>query len=357
MADSFETEVWVPDLVERCQDALTHSWRLAPEGECWYLSRSVIERFLQEDDAGNDLPDEWRKLVAVANLPPSPDFALTGAQFEVLRTWSKALGGKLDLNQDVSPPAPVEEPRRRTPQLVLLAATLLLLPSLAIYIVFQRRFAELNLAARHTLARLDSAQAELSATKSQLGREQEGRLAAEKKGEGLSKENRRLLTALRKSPPPQVSPSVDLSGLLQPRTAAGDEWTKRTPAFTAVLMSPPRLVWPAGRNGPATARIFDQKDQKLVWSHATDFSAGAISGLPRLQPGRFYLWSVVNEEGEGYAPLPFYLLSIGEEDRANKLLRTARTDASRAEILAKFGLFEELMQLSANAKRRFANGK
>jgi len=345
------TEVWLPDLIERCQDALRRSWYADARGECWYLSRSAIERFLQEDSAGNDLPPSWQKLLSLANLSPEDLTDLPERRrflvedFEELRRWSNSLGGRLDLTSEPIIEV-VETPSRRssTPVMYFIAACLATVAIFS-YSRVSRRLADEAEKQRSLRGEYVALQSEASQIRKDADREKQARLLALGRVEKLTQENLRLRQ--KQSDPP----GIDLSPMLQTRNAGrSTAWDQRSPSFTALSTSPTVLTWPKGSPGGATVVIFDQATQTRVWSHPVDLADGQVSGVPMLKLGRYYQWAVFGEsEDQGYAAIPFYLLSTQEVRRWNEASKAAKTEAARAAVAARFGLFDD-------AKRRFALG-
>jgi len=379
MNGAYEPEVWLPDLVERCQDGLRYSWELEPDGECWYLSRSAIERFIQEDAAGNDLPDEWRKLLLIANAPAGavadlPDWLhFNASDFETLNQWSQRLGDKLDLSP-WTPALPAEPevaipvlegkagiPRAKNNFAFLVA--IVLVPLIGLYVYMNNLLSMASVEQRSAQRRASEALTDLKAKASEADKERSGRLAALDKVDALSKQNALLLSAKTNQPAKTTDPKVsgdvqgiDLRYLAQSRNAGRTSgWDVRSPSFTAIVESPSTFIWEKGKKMAATIQVFDQATQRSVWSHVVNFADGKVDGVPKLSPGRFYVWSVVTEsEDEGYSAIPFYVLSVSERVRLRKLTAAAKSDGERAAITAKFGLFEELGSLGMQAKRHYA---
>lgn len=359
-------EVWLPDPIERCQDGLRRSWLADSKGECWYLSRSAIERFFQEDNAGNDLPEEWRKLLAVANLPADdlgdiPEWLrFKEKDFEELTRWSKELGDKLDLSEEVKPVAAVPSEKRPSTARNNYAflAVLILLPVIGLY-AYMSRLLDQQSAKRLSAERATtSALAALKEKDGRLENEKKGRMAAQDKANALAKQNALLRTqvAIHKDDRPKEIRGIDFGRFTLTRNAGRSTgWDTRSPSFTALKQSPATFTWPKGKTLPATIQVFDEATQKSVWSHPANLSDGTLAGIPNLKAGHYYQWSIVTDsDDEGYMSIPFYILSTDETKRMQNALATAKSDAERAAILAKFGLLDELGSFGLEVKRHLA---
>lgn len=362
-----EPEAWPPDPIERCQDGLRRAWEISGEGDCWFMRRSALERFFQEDSAATDLPDSWHKLLSISNLPPDALADLpawlrfTERDFSLLVQWSEELGDRLDPTPASEFPELASTPiDRNTPPKIYRAvlAGSVSVAALAAFLLLgrftsaesdKRLLAERRSAMLETELSRQRTEAEL-AKRRQL--EAMGKLGSAVKSNALLQA---LLDKMRATKKPEI-PGIDLRSLVIARTAGGrSAWDLRSPAFTALRQSPARLVWPKGPSIPATVQIFDAATKKRVWSHGTSLSDGGIALPAPLPLGRTYFWSVVAEsEDEGFSNVPFYVISPSERKRLNAALGSARSDADRASLTAKFGLYEELGMVGISMRRRLA---
>lgn len=361
-----EPEAWLPDPIERCQDGLRRAWETSGQGECWYLDRSALERFFQEDTAATDLPESWRRLLAVANLPPDaladlPNWMrFTAADFAVLQDWSRELGGRLDPNPATESPelawAPVEP---RSNLRFALLACLALAVVLGGFAAMSYRDKGLEAVGRRSAEdRLAVAETELHRRETEV---QERKLAQAELTTrlGAARQQNALLSSkldqIRISAKPEV-PGIDLRALTIARAAGPTSaWERRSPTYTALRQPPAELTWPKGPSMPARVLVFDAATHVRILSRTVNLADGRVALSGTLALGHAYLWSVVTDSGEeGFSATPFYVLSPAERTRLDASLRQAPSDTDRAALVAKFGLYDELGAIGSLAKRRLA---
>ncbi len=401
---------YVPDIIERCQLVLNREWLRSSGGDPWFIDRPVLENFIRQDQLFLVMPESWRRLLVLANIPPDDipniptSWHLTLDDWNELATWSANLGPRPDFTRteadDLWPGEEInEEPPKETkpdePEkggdsqaeevkkaiedieaayrgqkrltgaaaavaVCLLAAFLLIraekpkvdqVQYLA-YLQEKKAHEEEKQAREAAVRDLQASQIGESDAKLKLSDLEKNRAELVKQGKEKDARLSQFQDLYGESP-------IPLSVLSQEHAAAsGSQWDSRQPVFTAIRETKPVFTWnPSGRTGTVRMRIVEAKTGKDVPIPGdVPAASGEFTGSPRLRPGTAYRWGLVGEEHKDDLQMaPFYVLGTEDANKAAEALKNAKTFGERLAILTKYRLYDEVKRAIDKEKQSIVN--